>query len=138
MLIDDIKNIKSSRKDLRNFGLVVGGALVILATALWWYDRPNSPWFGGSGVALILLGLVFPPILKPLQKVWMTFAVVMGWMMTRVILCLLFFLVFTPMGLISRLIGKEFLAKKWPRSDDSYWNRRQPQEYDPKRTETQF
>jgi hypothetical protein len=79
-----------------------------------------------------------PIVLKPLQKVWMTIAVVIGWVMARVVLTLLFFVVFTPMGLIARLFGKDFLILKRRGAGQSYWHPRKPGEYDPKRSEMQF
>ncbi|MCP4709492.1 MAG: hypothetical protein GY869_12770, partial [Planctomycetes bacterium] len=91
MLLDEIKNIKSTPKDLRNFGLVVGIAAGIAGGVLWWFAKPAYPWFGGAGLLLIVLGLIAPAPLKPLQKIWMTFAVIMGWIMTRVILFIFFF-----------------------------------------------
>ena len=56
--------------------------------------------------------------------VWMIFAVILGWFMTRIILSLLFFLVITPIGLTMRLLGKDFLGLKIKSSNESYWNKR--------------
>jgi hypothetical protein len=138
MLIEDIKNIRSARKDLRNFGLTVGIALAGLAALLWWWNKPAWVYFGAVGVALVLCGLVLPSVLRPLQRAWMTLAVVLGWVMTRVLLSLMFFLVFTTVGLIARALGKQFLALKWKRPVDSYWNYREPQPHDKSRMEMQF
>ena len=138
MLIEDIKNIKSAKKDLRNFGLTVGIALVIFGGVFWYFGKTYYPYVIGIGAALVLLGLLVPVVLKPLQKVWMTFAVVMGWVMTRVILSLLFFVVFTVVGLIARLGGKDFLSLKWKRADQSYWHFRESEKYDKQRSEMQF
>ncbi|MBI5056299.1 MAG: hypothetical protein HZB61_06780 [Nitrospirae bacterium] len=125
MLIDDIKKIKSEKKDLRNFGLTVGTVLLLLGGVLWWRGRTFYPYFIGIGAALVFTGLMVPSVLRPFQKAWMTIAVVIGWFMTRAILCFLFFLVVTPLGIISRLFGKDFLNKKFsPNSNKkshSYW-----------------
>ena len=54
---------------------------------------------------------------------WMVFAAILGWIMTRVILSLVFYLIITPIGLLTKLLGEDFLALK--RGDsDSYWNYR--------------
>ena len=42
----------------------------------------------------------------------MTFAVILGWFMTRLILSILFYIIITPIGLIARIIGKDFLNTK--------------------------
>jgi hypothetical protein len=124
MLIDEIKAIKSTKKDLRNFGLSVGGVLFVLGWILYWYSRPTHPYFIGAGAVLIVLGLVVPRVLLPLQKVWMGFAVVMGMIMTRVILSILFFVAFTFIGLLMKLLGKKLLDTELDASATSYWNYR--------------
>ena len=53
----------------------------------------------------------------------MVFAVILGWIMTRVILSLVFYLIMTPIGLLTRLIGEDFLGLKKTDSG-SYWNLR--------------
>lgn len=138
MLLEEIKNIKSAKRDLRNFGLTVGIALGLLGAVLWWFNKGAYPYFIGGGLLLIVTGLSIPVILKPLQKVWMTFAVVMGWIMARVILTLLFYLVFTVIGLAARMFGKDFLSLKRRGNEASYWNKRESGAYDPKRSEMQF
>lgn len=126
MLLEEIKDIKSEKKDLRNFGLVIGIALGLLSGLLWWKGRDTYSIFAIIASAFILLGLLLPSVLKPLQKAWMTLAVIMGWIMTRIILGILFYLVFTGIGGISRLFGKQFLDLKIDPSIKSYWIKREP------------
>ena len=125
MLTAEIRGIKSDRRDLRNFGFVVGGVLVALAAFLFWKERPSWTWIGGVGASLVTLGALLPGSLLPLQKVWMTLAVIMGWVMTRVILSVLFFLVLTPIGLVARATGKRFLDRSLDRDSASYWHPRE-------------
>ena len=53
----------------------------------------------------------------------MSFAIILGWFMTRFILSLLFYLIVTPIGIITRSWEKIFLELK-EASNDSYWNQR--------------
>ena len=53
----------------------------------------------------------------------MTFAVVLGWVMTRVILSLVFYLILTPISLLTKIFGEDFLGLK-EKDVDSYWNLR--------------
>tara|TARA_B100000315_G_C14298140_1_gene460564 strand:- start:60 stop:359 length:300 start_codon:yes stop_codon:yes gene_type:complete len=71
---------------------------------------------------LILSALLAPFFLRPIYIIWMTLATIIGWVMTRVILIALFYFVVTPIGLISRLFGKQFLELKWNKSQESFWN----------------
>ena len=62
----------------------------------------------------------------------------MGWFMTRVILSLLFYLVVTPIGLIARLSGNQFLDVKMDDSQTSYWNYRKTKKDEKEDYEKQF
>ena len=138
MLLDQIKNIPSTRRDVRRFGLSVGPVFVLLGLILIYYNRGSAYWILGVGVIISVFGLALPVLLKPLQKAWMTLAVILGWVMTRVILTVLFYLVFMPIGLIGRLFGKQFLDQTTDRSATSYWRVRDPSEYDRTSCERQF
>jgi hypothetical protein len=74
----------------------------------------------------------------PLQKAWMTLAVIMGWFMTKFILGILFYLVFTGIGAGSRLFGKQFLDLKRDNSRKSYWRYRKSEPFNKKQYERQF
>ena len=52
----------------------------------------------------------------------MVFAVILGWFMTRLILAMLFYLVITPIGLITRILGKLSIETSWKQQTDSYWS----------------
>ncbi len=138
MLIEEIKNIKSGKSDLRKFGITIGIVLGILGGLLWWRGKDTYSYFLILSVAFILCGLALPTLLKPLQKAWMTLAVIMGWFMTRVILSILFYFVFTPIGLIPRLLGKQFIDLRIDNSKESYWIYRKPKEFNKSDYEKQF
>ena len=121
MVITEVKKIDSSKKKLREFGLVVGGVLCALGILLWWRGRGTSPYFLTPGILLVITGAVIPVILKPIQKAWMTLAILMGWVMARVLLSVLFFFAITPIGLILSLTGKDILDQKLEPQKQSYW-----------------
>jgi hypothetical protein len=138
VLLEEIKNIKSEKKDLRNFGITFGVVLGLLSGLLWWKEKDTYSIFVVLSLAFFFFGLVLPSLLKPLQKAWMSLAVVLGFFMTKVILSILFYLVFTAIGLGARLFGKQFLDLKKDDSKESYWSYREPQPFDKKNYERQF
>lgn len=138
MLKDDIKNIKSETTDLRKFGLTVGIVFGIFGGLLFWRGKDYYVYFMTLSAFLILSGLLAPAILKPIQKAWMGIAVTMGWFMTRVILAILFFLVFTPISLVTRIIGKDFIDKKFHTNTESYWITKEQTNLEKTRYEKQF
>ena len=73
--------------------------------------------------------------LKKLYRGWMRFAVILGTIMTRVLLTLVFVLVVTPIGLILRLVGKDPMHRKPDPSKETYWIRREAEANDPARME---
>ena len=121
MILDELKKIKSGKNELRKFGLTLGVALGLLAALLVWLEKDYYYYFLILAVALIALGAVRPTLLKPLQKIWMTLALTMGWIMTRLILSILFYLVLTPMAMAAKLMGKDLLGLKFNLNADSYW-----------------
>ena len=118
---DDIKQLKTSDRDLRKFGLVVGGVFVALGLLFLFRYETRTPYFVWPGGILMIAGAIVPPALKWIYIAWMSVAFVLGFVMAHVILALLFFLIITPLGLIARLAGKDFLSLKLDRSAKSYW-----------------
>ena len=138
MILDEIKKIESTPKKLREFGFVVGGVLCALGLLLWWRGRASYPYFFLPGIALVVTGAILPLVLKPFQKVWMTLAILMGWVMTRVLLSVLFFLTIAPIALILRLSGKDLLDRKLDPHKPSYWKIRSHPPRAPSDYEKQF
>lgn len=118
---EDIKQLKTSERDLRKFGLMVGGVFAALGLLFLWRHKTLWPYFLWPGAVLALFGAIVPRALKWVYITWMSIAFVLGFVMAHVILTLLFLLVITPMGLIARLAGKDFLSLKLDRAAKSYW-----------------
>ncbi len=137
MILEEFKNIKSDKKELKKFGVSIGIVSLVVGIILLIYSKQSYPYFLGVGGVLIISAYIFPTILFPLQKVWMALAVVLGFIMTRVILSILFYIVITPINFISRLFGKDFLNLKIEKEKKSYWNLRD-EEYEKSSTEKQF
>ena len=119
----EVRALDPSPGALRQFGVVVGGVLAVVAGLLLW-RRGLSSWvcgLGGIGGALMLVGLVAPVVLRPIRQAWMTGAFVMGFVMTRVILTAAWVLVFIPIGLTMRVLGKTPLARRLDPSATTYW-----------------
>ncbi len=121
MLKDELKNLDCSQKKLREFGLLVGGVLAGFALLFWWRQKSYFPAVAAVSGALIFFGAAWPAALKPLYRAWMTLAMLLGWVMTRVLLTLLYFLTFTPIAFILKLTGKDFMSRKIERDKASYW-----------------
>ena len=121
MLKEEFKHIKETKKDLRKFGLTVGIVLVLIAAVLFYFEKSSSVYFAVIGAVLILTAVIYPKILKLLNKIWMGLAIILGFVMSRVIIAILFYLVLTPIGLLAKLFGKKFMDLIYNKSAESYW-----------------
>ena len=112
---------KKSVKDLRRFGLAFGTAMTILGSLLVWRDRAAGPWILALAAFAILSALIAPKILRPLEMVLAGLLRVVMTGVTYVVLTLAFFFLFTPIGLLMRLSGKDLLDRRFPTDEKSYW-----------------
>jgi hypothetical protein len=124
MLKEEFKHIRETKKDLRKFGLTVGGVILAIGLLLFYFEKPSAVYFAIIGALLILPGVFFPKILKPLNRIWMSLAIILGFFMSRVILTILFYLVLTPIALLAKLVGKKFMILKYDKSAKTYWEKR--------------
>ncbi len=133
-----IEHVDASRKNVRNFGFLFGGIFIIAAVIM--FTRGNGAWVWAAGGALIFAvgGAVCYPLMKPIYTGWMLFAFVLGWINTRVLLGVFFYVVMTPIGLFLRARGKDLLDEKVDRDAASYWIKRERKAFDPKRLERMF
>jgi hypothetical protein len=138
MIIEEIKNIKSNKTELRKFGITMCVALGLLGGMFFWRGKDFYPYLLILSAACMFLGIIIPIILKPIHKAWMILAVLMGFVMTRVIMTLLFYLIVTPIAFVVRLFGKDFLGTRLNRDVESYWVEREVLEFDKQKYENQF
>ena len=137
-MFEEIKNIKTGKKDIRSFGITFGIIFLIIAGFLYYQEKDSFQLFIYLAGSFSGLGIILPIILKPFYMIWMIFAVILGWFMTKVILSLLFYLIITPIGLFLRIIGKDLLNLKEKKQQKSYWNMRNSEEEQNQNYEKQF
>ncbi len=123
-MLDEIKGIKSGKRELREFGVVVGAVLIVLGDLALWRGKGASLYLLGAGALLFGFALAAPSALVPFQKAWMALGVVLGFFMSRLILSALFYLVITPIGVVMWLSGKDILDERIDRARPSYWHER--------------
>jgi len=123
-MIEEIINIKSDKSDLRKFGITVGMVFLIIAGFFFLKEKQSFQLLLTIGIILFVTGIIIPVFLKPVYWTWMVFSTLLGWVMTRVILTLLFYVILVPTGLIARLFRTQFLDLNQNYSQTSYWNKK--------------
>lgn len=108
-------------KALRQFGLIMAGMIAVFFGLLipWIWDFSSPSWAWIVAAVFLLLALAWPRGLAPVYKVWMKIGAVLGWINTRLILGIVFFLIFVPFGLVMRLF-KDPMRRRLHQPVDSY------------------
>ena len=122
----------------RSFGLVVGGFVVILGAWPLWHGGQLRSWSLAAGAALIIIAILYPSLLQPLNRIWTGLGLLLGRVTNPLIMALVFYLVFTPFAVFLRLIGKDSLRLKFDPEADNYWIPRDPPGPEPDTMQNQF
>ena len=113
----------------RSFGLLFGAVFVLLAAYGWFFKSWSSVVelsLLGVALAFVLLGFVAPKILSPLNWLWFQLGQLLGKIVSPIVLGAIFFLLLTPVSLVTRLFGRDELCLKRKASQTSYWLDRAP------------
>jgi len=110
----------------RSFGLVFAVVFLLIGLAPLIKRGEVRWWAVILGGLFLILGLANASILTPLNRIWMKFGLLLHHIVSPVILGILFFAVFTPMGWILRLLGKDPMRMKPDKNASSYWILRDP------------
>jgi uncharacterized membrane protein len=105
----------------QKFGLITGGACLLIAVWQYLAHHHTITWLLGIGVLLVLCAVIIPHVLNPLRLVWDRIGTVLGTINTTIILFLLYFLIITPVGFVMRLFGKSNLDLKFNPDTATYW-----------------
>jgi hypothetical protein len=121
---EEYQKLDRSPRALRRFGFMVGSVILILGCFLLWRQRGAGWPLISIGTGLVLAAGMAPSLLKWVYAPWMIGALALGWVVTRILLTLVFFLVVTPVGLLQRLFGKRVIEVAWKADTTSYWRLR--------------
>ena len=138
MIRDEIKQLKTGARELRKFGLLVGGVFALLGVVLLLRHRAAAPYFLSAGALLVLPGLICPRVLKSIYLAWMSLAILLGFVVSGILLILFFCFIITPIGWVARCLGNDFLNLKRDRTAASYWMPRERRSKNPAEYERQF
>jgi hypothetical protein len=100
-----------SRTELRKFGLILSGGIIVFFGLLFPLLRGGSvrliswPWL--LALALVIISLIAPLLLKPINRAWLFIGNILGYVNTRIILGIIFVLIFTPTAFIFKFLGKD-------------------------------
>ena len=119
---------RQKKKQLRQFGLMVGGVLVLIGLWKLYQGKHETVRFilWSVGGLLMTIGVIVPTLLTPVYWLWMKLAHLLGWVNTRLLLGIIFFVIITPMAIVMKVFGRDALSRKIDKDVDSYWIPRPP------------
>jgi Saxitoxin biosynthesis operon protein SxtJ len=114
--------VPADRRQLREFGLVFAAGLVVMFGLVlpWLAGRPWPLWPWISAAVFAVPALVYPPVLRPFNALWLKIGHVLGWINTRIILGVVYFMVFLPAGLLLRVLHRDPMHREFDASAASY------------------
>jgi len=115
---NQIQKTEVTTADLRKFGFIMGGmfALIFGLVFPWLTNRTMENWPIWPFIVLAifwLLAIIYPEILRPVNSLWIKIGNVLGFINSRIILGIMFFLLIFPIGLILKLFGKDSMNRKF-------------------------
>lgn len=122
----------------RSFGLVFTVVFCVAGLFPLYRGGPIRQWALMVAGVFLLAALAHPRILSPLNRVWMRFGLLLHKITNPIILGAIFYLVFTPMALLLRMLGKDLLRLKMEPGSKTYWIVRQPPGPAPESMSNQF
>jgi hypothetical protein len=112
---------KIGKSQLRSFALIVAAGFGVIGVLPLVIRGQSVRWWAVViAAAMLLTGLILPQVLRPVFKVWMFVGAILGWINTRVILCLLYYGLIVPIGIARRLTGKDSMLRSFDRGVSSY------------------
>ena len=121
-------NFHPERRDLRVFGLLLGLFLAIIAGLAWRRDASGTVIGSllGAGAAAAVVALVVPSVLRYIYVPWMIAVFPIGWVVSHVVLAIVFFGVVMPIGVWLRWRGQDPMERSRDPKSESYWKKRPP------------
>ena len=114
-----------SKKELKSFLLIFAGILLFIALYPIIQSQPIRIWLLPIVSMLLVFGLMKPQYASGVYKVWMSVSEAIGNLISKIIMTILFFGVFTPIAILLKLLNKDLLHKRIERNSTTYWSTRE-------------
>ena len=117
----------ASKKELAWFGLLLLAFLGIVGLLVWRAtgSLTASRYIWGAGVVLAAVYYAVPPLRLPMFRGWMYAAYPIGWVVSHVLLGIIYFGLLTPIGKLMGLFGYDPMERRFDRQAPTYWVERE-------------
>lgn len=117
----------------------MAAALSLFALIFLYKQRATAATiFGFIAACFMLFALIAPKLLGPVETVWMGFARALGATNTRIIMGLIYFLIFIPLGLLFKALGRDEMRRRWASGAETNWEEYRPHQRNSRHYENMF
>ena len=116
-------------KKLRQFGWIAPVMLLVIGGVMRWrFGMPVAgvAALGVAGVVILIASLVSPKLVRPVYVAMVVAGYPIGWVVSHLVMFVVYFGVITPVALVFRLLGRDPLHRRWDPGCDTYWTRHPP------------
>lgn len=100
-----------------------GMAMVLICLLIAFFGHKQQLF--AVAILLLLVNMIWPKIYKPVAKIWLGLSHLLGTIVSKVVLSVIFFGLVMPVGLARRVLGKDPMqTKKWKKGRDSVFKTR--------------
>ena len=97
----------------RSFGIVFFLVFIMISLYPLLHGENIRVWSLIISIIFLVLGLINSKLLNPLNKIWFTFGLLLGKIISPIVMGIIFFLVVTPIALFMKLLKKDLLNIKF-------------------------
>jgi len=133
-----MEKVNLGRNNLKKFGITMGIAFLVIALVVLIGHKHNPLALFFISAIFLLVAFITPNRLKLVYIAWMRLAFVLSWINTRLILFIMFYLIFAPVGIAMRLFRIDLLDRKICKNKESYWRQKEKKGFDPANYKRQF
>jgi len=115
--IQTVRAFDPGTRQLRWFGIVLAAAFM-----LYYRFFSVEIIFAIAGLLVLALAALYPRFFLPFIKFLLYITYPIGWVFSRIVLALIFYVLISPIGILQRVFGKDPLALKTGKEKESFWH----------------
>lgn len=122
----------------RSFGVVFSIVFALIGVYPLLGGNSVRIWSLAIAGAFLLIVLVAPNLLRPLNLLWFRFGLLLARVVNPLVMLIVYITTIVPIGLLLRAFGKDLLRKRLDPDAPSYWIERNPAGPEPESMKEQF
>ena len=115
------QEFSANKQSDKNFGLVFAVVFLIIAILQYYSSGSTNYILISFATICTILAIFITSVLRPFNRLWLKFGLLLNKIMSPIIMSIVFFLVVTPIGICMRLFGKRPLDIGFEPKQNTYW-----------------